>query len=72
MTTKKLTSKVAYLWHFGFFFSASPSDKTAQNWKFILEIWLKTPLSTTLWQKHTGAQQVLAAQPLGKTFHWHT
>ena len=31
------------------FFSQQPRlPKTAQNWKFILEMWLKIPLSTTL------------------------
>ena len=32
------------------FFSLQPwLPKTAQNLKFILEMWLKIPLSTTLW-----------------------
>ena len=55
-----------------YFSSAASTAQNRPELKIILEIWLKIPLSTTLGQKHTGAQLVLAAQPLGKTFHWHT
>ena len=45
---KHLPSKVAYLWQFGFLLPLQPwLPRTAQNYKFILEMWLKIPLSTT-------------------------
>ena len=49
-TQEKPPSKVADLWQFGFFFSAAT---TAQNTpEFILEMWLKIPLSATLVLTH--------------------
>ena len=46
---KKLDSKVAYLWQFGFFSLQPWLLKTDQDRKFILEMCLKTHLFSNLW-----------------------